>query len=233
MLFQLGEAPESVRARHGGYASWFERAWDGPLTVVDGRAGGRAPSAKEFAGIVVSGSASSLAEPEPWMDDAAALVSDAHQTGTPLLGVCFGHQLIGRAFGGKVIVNPKGWEIGTCHVELHDEGAADPLFQGLGRRLRVNLTHRDMVCPDANRATPLRVLAQNDATPIQALAAGEHIRGIQFHPELSGAVARGYIDARRHLLAPHDPDALIARTDDCPDGLAVMRNFRRHFVDRA
>jgi GMP synthase (glutamine-hydrolysing) len=233
MLFQLGEAPEAVRAEHGGYASWFERAWGGPMVVVDGRQGGKLARARDFSAIVVTGSAASLVEPEPWMDDAAELVRDAHAAGTPLLGVCFGHQLIGRAFGVRVIVNPTGWEMGTCEVDVHEHG--DKLFDGLPARIRVNLTHRDMVCPDENARGPkLRVLAKNDATPIQALALGEHIRGIQFHPELSGAVARGYIATRRHLLThPRDPDAMMARTVDSEHGITVLRNFRRHFADRA
>lgn len=236
MLFQLGEAPEPVRQRHGTYVEWFERAWDGPLTVVDGRSAAYRPHhlrPRDFAAIIVSGSPSSLAEPEPWMDDALALVRRAHEDGTPLLGVCFGHQLIGRAFGGTVVENPRGWEVGTCAVHLHEAARQDPLFSGLETTLSVNLTHRDMVALPADHAGPLRVLAHNEATPIQALAAGEHIRGVQFHPEITGAVAQAYIEARRTFLADRNPDALIARTTDCPDGVAVMRNFRRHFVDRA
>jgi GMP synthase (glutamine-hydrolysing) len=230
MLLQLGEAIESVRAVHGGYASWYERVWEGPLHIVDGRAGLPIKlEPRDFAGIIVTGSARSLVRPEPWMDDAADLVIRAHAFGTPVLGVCFGHQLIGRCFGAPVVVNPKGWEIGTWAVSVHD--VDDPLFTGLGHTLHVNLTHQDMVEPGAGG--DFRVIASNEQTPVQALAVDEHVRGIQFHPELTGVITRGYIDARRALLIGQDPDALIERTGDCPDGVTVLRNFRRYFVEQA
>jgi GMP synthase (glutamine-hydrolysing) len=96
----------------------------------------------------------------------------------------------------------------------------------------VNLTHRDLIDP-ATLPAAVRILAVNEQTPVQALAVGDHLRGIQFHPEVSGVVARGYIEARRHLLPGRDVDALVREATDCPDGLAVMQNFRRHFVEKA
>ena len=229
LLLQLGEAPPPVLAAHGGYAAWFERAWEAPLKVFDGRTGAVPPDARDFAGVIVTGSPLSLVTPEPWMDLAGTMLERALAVGTPVLGVCFGHQLMGRVFGGRVIENPTGWEIGSHDVDVLAE---DPLFEGLGARIRVNLTHRDVVEASSLPAS-IRVLARNAATAIQALAVGEHLRGIQFHPEITGAVCRGYIDARRHLLAGQDPDALIATTADSSDGLTVLRNFRRRFVARA
>lgn len=229
MLLQLGEAPEPVRELHGSYPTWFERAWEGELAIVDGREGRPLPDPRGYAGVVVTGSSRSLVEPEPWMEVSGAFVEDAYQAGTPVLGVCFGHQLLGRVFGAAVVENPIGWEIGTCEVEVVER---DPLFDGLAPRLRVNLTHRDMVDP-ATLPPSVRVLAGNAATPVQALAVGDHVRGIQFHPEVSGAVARGYIEARRHLLAGCDVDALVRGAVDCPDGVAVMQNFKRRFVEKS
>jgi GMP synthase (glutamine-hydrolysing) len=230
MLLQLGEAMDPIRDAHGGYRDWFEAAWGGPLTVVDGRPGGPHPDPRAFAGLIVSGSPASLCEPAAWMDDACALVIRAKDAGTPVLGVCFGHQLIGRASGGRVIENPAGWEMGTHEVRLHPRGQDDWLLAGLPARARVNLTHRDAICPDT-RPGHLEVLAESDQTAIQAVAWGEHVRGVQFHPEITGAVAKAYIHHRRHLLRAQADD-LHARTTDAPDGVQVLANFRR-FVARA
>jgi GMP synthase (glutamine-hydrolysing) len=232
LLFLLGEAPEPVRAEHGDYALWFERVWGGPLAVHEGRSGANAPDPRAFSGIVVSGSPASLTAPTPWMEEAAAMIRRAYEVGTPTLGVCFGHQLIAWAFGGRVMKNPLGWEIGSLDVWLGDEGARDPLFAGLPSRLRVNLTHEDMVDPAA-LGDGVRALAASERCAVQALAVGTHVRGVQFHPEISGAVCRSYIEARRTRLGDQDPDALLARTGDSPHAVAVMRNFRRHFVEGA
>ena len=229
MLLQLGEAPAAMPALLGGYRTWFEHAWDGPLELVDGRpeAQAKIPHPRDHAGIVVSGSAASLATATPaaWMVDAAELVRRAHEVGTPLLGVCFGHQLIGHAFGARVIANPWGWEVGTRSVELTPAGRADPLFAGLPARLRVNLTHRDIIDP-ATCPAELRCLAGNDAATLQAVAVGTHTWGVQFHPEVSGAIMRGYIDARRDVWGHLEPAELHASAEDCPDALALLRNFR-------
>jgi GMP synthase (glutamine-hydrolysing) len=229
MLLQLGEAPPDFPTELGCYHRWFEHAWDGPLELVDGRPGARPqlPDARDYAGIIVSGSPASLAGAlEAWMDAAAELVRRAHEVGTPLLGVCFGHQLIGHAFGGRVVKNPWGWEVGTREVELNEAGRRDPLFAGLPARLRVNLTHRDIVDP-ATCPALVRPLASNEAAALQAVAVGTHTWGVQFHPEISGAIMRGYINARRPLLTEHDCDELHAGAEDCPDAVALLANFRR------
>ena len=231
MLLQLGAAPESFPQELGDYLQWFESAWGGPLELVDGRPEARLtklPDPRDYAGVIVSGSPASLAQIEmpAWMDAAAELVRRAHEVGTPLLGVCFGHQLIGYAFGGRVINNPWGWEVGTRHVEVTHAGQADPLFAGLPQRLRVNLTHRDIIDPET-RPPELRVLARNEAAEIQAVAVGDSTWGVQFHPEICGAIMRGYINARRPLLDQHhDCDALHASSEDCPDARRLMHNFR-------
>ena len=230
LLLQLGEAPDAVVRTHGTFASWYERSFGESLHGHDGRRGGRGPEPRDFAGIIVTGSSASLTRPEPWMDDACDVLLRAADAGVPVLGVCFGHQLIGRAFGAAVTRNPRGWEIGTDAVSLTEAGRKDPLFAGLGPSLRVNLTHEDHVEPGG---VELTVLAGNPHTPLQAVAVDGHVRGVQFHPEMNGAVIRSYIAARRPVLVGLDPDALAARAADCPDGLAVFANFRRHYVGRS
>ena len=228
LLYQLGEAPASVAPSQGTYVEWYERAWGGPLEVFDGRDGNQPPAPKDFAAILLTGSASSLSAPEPWMDVAAELVLSAYREGVPTLGICFGHQLLGYAFGAKVVRNPLGWEIGTCEVELTEDGRSDKLFEGMGPRLFVNLSHQDVVDPDTLPSFA-RILGKNPMSGVQFLALGEHVRGVQFHPEFTGAITKGYIEARRALLTDKNPDVLLARTRDTPDGVAVLRSFRDRF----
>lgn len=238
-LHVLGDPPPEVEAAFGNYVLWFERLWAEfavEVVAVRGDAGGPLPDPRDYAGIVLSGSPASLTEPEPWMEGPVEVVRQAAQVGTPLLGVCFGHQVIGAAYGAGVIVNPTGWEVSTREVEVLDAGARDPLFSGLGPRLRVNLSHRDVV--DGAMISPrngLRALARNGATDAQALAAGDAIRGVQFHPEFDGAVTAAYVRARRDTLtaAGEDPDALLAAAADTPDAVRVFHNFTRHFILKA
>src|SRR5262249_40900640 len=153
--------------------------------------GWRAPELGAYAGIVVSGSPASLTAPAPWMDDVAELARSAAQHGRPVLGVCFGHQLLGWAYGARVTRHPRRWELGTQEVELTNDGRSDPLFADLPDRLEVNETHEDII-DETSLPPELRVLAGNAHTPVQALAWKEHVRGLQFHPEIGREISREY-----------------------------------------
>jgi GMP synthase (glutamine-hydrolysing) len=172
------------------------------------------------------------------MDEAAQFVRSAASAGLPVLGVCFGHQLVGAAYGGQVRVNPLGWEVGTVDVALTDAGRGDPLFADLPPTLSVNQSHRDEVAvlgPDT------RQLATGAQTMNQAIAVGEHVRGVQFHPEMDAGVVRNIIEYRRKILeadaaarpGSRSIDERERGTRDTPDAEAVLRNFLRHFVARA
>jgi GMP synthase (glutamine-hydrolysing) len=230
LLYKTGEtAPDLVRDI-GDYERWFARVMGEGVTLEMHLAFSepRHHRLASYDGMVITGSPRSLVQPEPWMDEAAATVRRAADAGVPTLGVCFGHQLIGYAFGGRVQRNPNGWEVGTVEVELTDDGRRDPLFTGLQPLLRVNQSHQDEVA-DLGRA---RRLATGARTSNQAIAVGEHVRGVQFHPEMDGAVVRRIIEHRRHILGGggETVDDMLARTGDTPDAEAVLRNFVRHFV---
>jgi GMP synthase (glutamine-hydrolysing) len=242
LLYKTGQTDPTLVPDIGCYEKWFTRvlgggydievhlAFDKPLHTLAG-----------YDGMVVSGSPRSLVagHVEPWMDDAAEFVRRAAAAGVPVLGVCFGHLLIGYAFGGRIRQNPNGWEVGTVDIEVTDDGARDPLFKGLPRHLRVNQSHRDEVevlGPDAH------VLATGPHTTHQAIAVGEHVRGVQFHPEMDAPVIRKVMAHRRALLADDAErlkranfcvDTLIARASDTPDGERVLLNFVEQFVRRA
>jgi GMP synthase (glutamine-hydrolysing) len=238
LLYKTGETDRDLQRDIGDYERWFGRVLDDCRLEI--HRGFEAPhrSLDGYDGLVITGSPRSLVEREPWMDDAAAFVHRADDAGVPVLGVCFGHQLIGYAYGGSVQKNPNGWEVGTVDVQLTDDGARDPLFAGLPRTLRVNQSHRDEV---GALGPSLKRLAHGSHTGNQALAAGTHVRGVQFHPEMDGVVVRRLIAHRRALLVEDAerrgrawcPDATIAGVADTPDAERVLRNFVRQFVRAA
>lgn len=238
-LYVVGEPPPEVASLHGRFAPWFE-ALSADLAVTlepfDGNTG-YLPDLNAVDAVVITGSPASLTAPEPWMEAGVELVRECYGRRIPLLGVCFGHQLIGAAFGASVVANPAGWELSTHPVSVRDEAVDDPLFAGLPSSFAVNSSHRDAV--DAETVASgngLRVLAHSEATPVQALAAGEHIRGVQFHPEFTAAITRSYLATRRQRYLDdggHDEtavDALIERATDTPLAQTVYANFFRHLV---
>ncbi len=242
-LYVVGKPPGPVEREFGDFEAWFRRlVGSAPvrLTAIDGCSGELPTDLDRFAAFVITGSPASLVAPQPWMEAGLELVRRAHGRGAPLLGVCFGHQMIGAALGGRVIVNSRGWELGTFDIDVLPEGRSDPLFAGLPARFTANLSHRDIIDPSAAGAIEgIRVLASSAKTALQAIAVGDATRGVQFHPELDGAITRAYLhnraetiraDARERGASAEEPELLAARTRDCPLAERIFENFIRHWV---
>lgn len=242
-LYVTGTPAARVAERHGTFVDWFGcllAEHDVQVEVFDGT-GGRLPEDRgRFAGFVLTGSPASLTTPEPWMDAARALVVEAYVSHTPLLGVCFGHQLIGSAFGSVVVRNPGGWQMAAHPVELTARGRIDPLFEGVPERFHALFSHQDVVDPATiSRASELEVLAGNGKARIAAVAAGPWVRGVQFHPELTADISRSCVEMRRdelereclaHGAAHEHPDELLRTLRDTPESQRVLHNFLDHFV---
>jgi len=211
----------------GDYPRWFERALGCEMPVVRAHAGERLGPALDRVrpqGIIVTGSPLSVIEKTPWMLQLGDDLLRAGERGTPVLGVCFGHQLLALASGGDVVQNPRGREIGTVRVQLTDAGRKDLLFAWAGGpEIEVQATHVDAVDPLPAAAT---VLASNENTAAQAYRLSETVAGVQFHPELWAAAMRDLILSRRDKLAAEGRDALAlaAQVREVEAG-AVLRAF--------
>src|SRR5215469_3916164 len=130
LIIRTGRAPAPIRARHGDFPHWFrlgaqlspERA-----CVVDVEAGETLPGPHEVAGALITGSAAMVTDRAAWSERTAGWIRDAMDVELPLFGVCYGHQLMAHALGGRVDYLPGGREIGTLPIELLPGAEHDPL----------------------------------------------------------------------------------------------------------
>lgn len=199
LVLKTGTTHPELVARDGDYDAWFVRSLPCPpedVTVVPVYDGAPLPpNPEDYGGIILTGSPLSVRDEAPWMRALGEWAVARAEAGQPVLGVCFGHQLIGEVLGGRVEQNPNGREAGTVEVQLTAEGAADPLFEGFPAQLVVQATHNDaLVVPPS--APGVRRLAGNSNTPWQAFAWGEHLRAVQFHPELADTSLQTLLDLR-------------------------------------
>ena len=140
--------------------------------------------APPYDGVIISGSQSSVYHDEPWMAELATWVRGAIAAELPVLGVCWGHQLLAQIMGGTV--DDRGaYELG--YVEI-DQVQSDPLFDGVADPFVAFATHSDEVTALPDDVT---VLARNDAG-IQAFRK-DRVYGVQFHPEYDMRTAEDMI----------------------------------------
>ena len=203
LIVQTGTTP-----LHGDYPRWFERALGFEMPVVRAQAGERLGPALDRLrpqGVIVTGSPLSVTEPATWMEELGDDLLRVGARGTPVLGVCFGHQLLARAAGGNVVLNPAGREIGTVRVQLTEAGRQDALFAwARADEIAVQATHLDAVDRMPSGAT---VLASNENSAAQAFRLSETVAAVQFHPELWAEALRDLIRSRKEKIAAEGRDA--------------------------
>ncbi len=227
LVVKTGSKLPSLFERSGDYEDWIRQGLDlqpEAVTVVRVYESETLPPPQGLAGIVVTGSSAMVSEREAWSERTAAWLATAVRAETPVLGICYGHQLLAHGLGGRVGMNPRGREIGSIDVEIVDAAHEDALFRGFEGPLRVQATHVESVLEIPPGA---RLLGSSAGDPHHAFAVGATAWGVQFHPEFDAATVRHYIEARRQMIRDEglDPDALKRGTRDTPDGGAILRRF--------
>jgi len=227
LIAKAGSTLASLRARRGDYEDWILSGLGLPrerAAVVRVFADEDLPARDALAGVVVTGSSAMVSAREPWSERSALWLREVVAAGTPVLGICYGHQLLAHALGGRVGPNPRGREIGTIELWLEPAARADPLLGALPGRCRVQATHVESVLELPPGA---RALASSEGDPAQAFAAGDAAWGVQFHPEFDADVMRSYLEERRALLAGEGLDAagLLRRVEETPHGTRLLRRF--------
>lgn len=225
-ILETGAPPDGVRERFGDYPGMFRKLLgeDAHAYATFDVAAGGLPAAVEAAdAYIVTGSSAGVYDPLPWIGPLKDFLVAAKGR-VPLVGVCFGHQVMAEAFGGKVIKSPKGWGVGLHSYEVR---AAEPWMDGAAA-IAVPASHQDQVVALPPGA---RVIAASDFTPFGMLAYDDQPAiSIQLHPEFEPAYAKALIEARRGTrYTDAEADAAIA-SYDAPNDRARVGAWIRDFL---
>ena len=228
LLLQVGHTFEEVAKIRGDYDVWFRAALgvdERELEVLRVFDGAPLPTHFAYDGVVVTGSWAMVTDREPWSEASADYLRELVDRKVPLLGVCYGHQLLAHALGGLVGYNPAGRHAGTAEVELTQEAHGDALFRGFESPLIVHVSHSQRVLDVPAEAV---LLARCERDPFHAFRIGECAWGVQFHPEFSAETARDYIRIRAPTIQAEglDPEQLLANVRESPHGEQLLRRFR-------
>ena len=222
-ILETGKPPAELFEQFGGYPAMFAELL-GPgfdISVYDVEAGELPAAPDAHQAYLVTGSPAGVYDHLPWMAPLTDFLRAAKGK-AKLVGICFGHQIMAEAFGGKVEKSQRGWGVGLQTLEVC--GTAP--FLGGERRVSIPASHQDQIVvqPPATR-----VIAASAFSPYGVLAYEDQpALSMQFHPEFSPEFAKALIERRRDWLP--DPDAATASLDRPNDRPAVAKWIRRFLL---
>ena len=190
--------------------------------IFDCKRGDLPSSVSDFAGYIVMGSYSSAFDPDLWIYDLGNFIKDVYQSGdSKLIGVCFGHQMIGKALGGRVEKAADGWGIGCLALHMHQH-----LFtSAVPAHIHLLFSHSDQVTV---LPTEAKVLAHADHCPNAMIAVGGNILGIQAHPEFSPEFTRKLIHKHSTHFGEEVANNAVKSLSNRPDNrvmLEILKDF--------
>ena len=222
MIVLAGRTFPAISAKQGDFDDWIARGLGDsvPQVRIDARVATELPTPHALAGVVVSGSHAMVSHRESWSERLGQWMRACVEARVPVLGICYGHQLLAHAFGGRVDDLPGGPEVGTKRIRLNQDARKDPLMEGLPAIFPAQLVHYQSVLELPHEAV---LLASSDAEPNQAFRIETCGWGVQFHPEFSPEAMRGYLGEMSATL--DGAQALASQVESTHAACSVLERF--------
>ena len=225
-ILQTGAVPCHLVDRHGLYDGMMRRMLGDRYAyrTYDVEAGELPSRPEDHAAYIITGSPAGVYDPLPWIEPLKAFIRNARGR-AKLVGICFGHQIMAEALGGRVEKSSKGWGLGLHH---YDVKAAAP-WMDEGGRVSVAASHQDQVVAAPEGTT---VLAASAFTPFAILSyAGGDAISFQFHPEFDRTFAEALVDLKRASFTnPTEVERTLA-TFEAPSDAPRVADWIRRFID--
>ena len=220
-ILQTGHCPDEFRPRYGNYDEFFKRFLAGndfefaAYPVLDGIF---PTSAIDMDGWIVTGSKYGVYEDHDWITQLEDFLRDSFAAQVPIVGICFGHQILAQALGGKVEKFDGGWAVGVESYTLDGHPEAVQLIAW----------HQDQVIEPPPGAS---VVGTSEFCRYAALAYGDRAYTIQPHPEFEAGFVGGLIESRAGILPQDVANKAIAslskETSSIKIALQIAQFFKR------
>jgi len=233
-IFKVGETFENTKDQLGDFDEWVRNCIsvkDLNIKTIDILKGEALPPFGSAMGVIITGSHAMVTEEHPWSVAIEEWIREATTYPIGILGICYGHQLLGKALGGRSDFNPNGKEIGTVTIFTNPKVKEDPLFKDAPATFNANVTHMQSVLTLPKGA---EALGYNSHDTHQMVRFGQHIWGVQFHPEYDVQIIKAYIDEQREELIElgFSPEKLLEEVTETPYANTVIDRFIGVITDK-
>lgn len=222
-ILETGEPPAHLEPRFGRYLDMFQDLLGERYRMTNYNVvGGAFPNAPEDEDVyIVSGSPVGVYDAFGWIGDLKTFLRSAKGK-AKLVGICFGHQVMAEAFGGRVDKSERGWGIGLHRYDVREPAPwMDPV-----KSFAVPVSHQDQIVEQPPRTS---IVAASPFTPFGVLSYQDQAAiSFQCHPEFDPAYAEALIEHRRARLA--DADSAIASLKQ-PNDRQLAGSWIRRFLD--
>jgi len=198
-ILQADDVNPVLQPEHGNYPQMFEKAFravlpDCELPVYRVLDGELPATTTECDAWLITGSKFGVNDGLHWIEALSDFVRTLWAEQRPLVGICFGHQLMARALGGTVVKSDKGWGVGLSFNQVIER---KPWMQPWQEGLDLLVSHQDQVVVLPEEA---QVLASSDFCPYYLIQYGECFLSVQGHPEFCVDYCRALMEMRRDTL---------------------------------
>ncbi len=188
-------------------------------------------SPDQYAGCVITGSHEMVTDGDAWIHETGKWVVNAVKAGLPVLGICFGHQLMAHCFGGEAGDHPKGLEVGTVPIIMNEHAAEDPLFSQFPPIFSAHATHAQTALKVPCDAT---ILASSGHDAHHAVRFAEGAWGVQFHPEFDADAISYYVEmlSDKLTMQRRNVPAIQQGVEDTPISAGLLPAFVEYCRNR-
>lgn len=228
LILKTGSTPDHIKTSQGDFEDWIAEKMQMHSPEYHVHSTGdynSLPPDQDYSGIIITGSQDMVTDINLSQTRMHNWLLERQKSGMPILGICFGHQLLNVLNGGTVDFNPSGSITGMEKTHITPAAKKDELLGSLPGSFEVYQVHKQSIYTPSQSA---EILAYNDSGVIDAIRFDEHSWGLQFHPEFDATITQRTIQTLQNELISEGVDVqrLSNNVADVDYGVSILRRFK-------
>ncbi|RDX34220.1 glutamine amidotransferase [Arcobacter sp. HD9-500m-PIT-SAG03] len=224
-IIKVGSTFDEIVNEYGDMEDWIVNYIDDlNVNVINIQNKETLPTIEECLGVIITGSHTMVTQEFSWSVSIEKFIRTLFTNNIPLLGICYGHQLIAKSLGGKVDYHEKGMELGCVEIKSNEHAKNDAIFKYIPSSFNAHVIHSQSIIKLPKHAI---LLASNDFENTHAFKMEPCTWGVQFHPEFNDYIMKSYIyeASKMKNINENDKHRLINNVKNTPAANEIIPLF--------